>query len=479
MVVAAADDLLKFLVCVSYDGMVASSAFSRTALFMRIESIGLPKVWVRSDCLVLTFATACSCVLIRQGNRKDEQSNSKQQCNVGLLAYRWLCLRSANLLRFSPFLIYFSQVGAACAQRCILHVHVLIGTAMAGECDAVLEGKLYVGSYAAAQDTNLLNAHNITHVVSAGFRAPPTDANARRRRLCIDVRDEPNQNLLRHLPRATAFIQRAIDDGSCVFVHCVHGQSRSCAIVVAYLMRLSGKKSTKASASSDDPRSLLHQCYRQVETARPCMAINPGFVRQLEIYRRMICCTLDRCDSSPTLPPMSRAYAAYRSFRARFEFEESGQVSKWFPATSATLGDIPKGCYRCRNCRQFLFFDSNIIDELTQEDELALPKSEYWATTAGGLEYSRASSSDTKAKARSSSKGPIITDSDNAFRTEPMIWMQLQMEAPPSQGGLLLTTRRGKLACPHCSSKIGSWDWEGADAWSSVFISPGRVERMQ
>jgi len=387
-----------------------------------------------------------------------------------------------------PCFLWSGLVGRRIAQ--LLHAHATpqhnIGfaslscfSAMAGECDAVLEGKLYVGSYAAAQDTDLLKAHNITHVVSAGFRAPPTGINASRC-LCIDVRDEPNENLLRHLPRATAFIQRAVDDGACVFVHCVHGQSRSCAIVVAYLMRKSGKKSTKASTSCDDPRSLLHQCYQQVETARPCMAINPGFVRQLETYRRMICCTLDRCDLPSTLPPMSRAYAAYRSFRARSEFEGSGQVSNWFPATSATVGDIPKGCYRCRNCRQFLFFDCNIIDEWTQEDELALPKSEYWATTAGGLEYSRrASSSDTKAKARSSSNGPIITDPNNSFKIEPMIWMQLQMEAPSSQGGLLLTTRRGKLACPHCSSKIGSWDWEGADAWSSVFISPGRVERMQ
>lgn len=58
MAVAAADDLLKFLVYVSYDGMVASSAFSRTTLFMRIESIGLPIVWVRSDCLVPWWLTS-------------------------------------------------------------------------------------------------------------------------------------------------------------------------------------------------------------------------------------------------------------------------------------------------------------------------------------------------------------------------------------------------------------------------------------
>ena len=178
--------------------------------------------------------------------------------------------------------------------------------AMAAECDAIIEGKLYVGNYAAAQDSDLLDRHNIMHIVSAGFRvghfftasSAPTSS-SKYRYLCIDVRDDPNENLLRHLPRATTFIQKALDDdgGGCVFVHCVHGQSRSCAIVLAYLMRMCWEQSDQS--DNDDPRSLLHRCYHQVETARPCMAINPGFVRQLEVYRRMICCGSGCGSSSP------------------------------------------------------------------------------------------------------------------------------------------------------------------------------------
>ena len=222
--------------------------------------------------------------------------------------------------------------------------------AMAAECDAIIEGKLYVGNYSAAQDAGLLDGHNVTHIISAGFRAghfstaassAPTSSKYMYQYLCIDVRDDPNENLLRHLPRATAFIQKALDGdgGGCVFVHCVHGQSRSCAIVVAYLMRMCWEQSDQS--DNDDPRSLLHRCYHRVETARPCMAINPGFVRQLEVYRRMICCDNSGCGSSSIrhalTPPMSRAHAAFRSFRARSEYVESGRISKWFPLS--TIGE--------------------------------------------------------------------------------------------------------------------------------------------
>jgi dual specificity phosphatase 12 len=353
---------------------------------------------------------------------------------------------------------------------------------MAAECDAIAEGKLYVGNYAAAQDADLLDRHNVTHVISAGFRvghfstASSAPTSSRYRYLCVDVRDDPNENLLRHLPRATAFIQKALggDGGGCVFVHCVHGQSRSCAIVVAYLMRMCWEQSDQSS-DNDDPKSLLHRCYHQVEAARPCMAINPGFVQQLELYRRMICCD-SGCGSSSIrhalTPPMSRAHAAFRSFRARSEYVESGRISKWFPLSAFDGDVVVHEIYRCSKCRHVLFCRSNIVDELTNEDVSALPKSDYWAESAGGVEYSRASRSVTtnlrggtlRLTGTSTAPDPCAS----TLKVEPVDWMQSQMEAK----------RRGKLTCPQCTSKIGSWDWGGVDAWSSIFIAPSKVDQL-
>ena len=355
---------------------------------------------------------------------------------------------------------------------------------MAAECNAIIEGKLCVGNYRAAQDTNILDRRNVTHIISAGFRtghfsdrtssSAPTSS-SKYRYLCIDVRDDPNENLLRHLPRATSFIQKALDDdgGGCVFVHCVHGQSRSCAIVVAYLMRMCWEQSDQS--DNDDPRSLLHRCYHQVEMARPCMAINPGFVQQLEVYRRMICCDSGCGSSSPRrnglTPPMSRAHAAFRSFRARSEYVESGRISKWFPMSTIDGSDAVHEIYRCNKCRQVLFYRSNIADELTIEDVSALPKSDYWAESAGGMEYSRASRPVFASLRGGTLTGTSTVPTRNAsasLKVEPVDWMQSQMEAK----------RSGKLTCPQCSSKIGSWDWGSVDAWSSIFITHSKVERL-
>lgn len=368
-------------------------------------------------------------------------------------------------LSFSPFLF-------TCIQKLSSRTKQLtLSTAtMPAECDAVLEGKLYVGNYAAAQNADLLDHHRITHIVSAGFQSGHFST-SKYRYLCVDITDSPHENLLRHLPRATTFIQKALGGGGRVFVHCVHGQSRSCAIVVAYLMRMtSNNNNTCDHDDHDGPNtSLLHQCYHQVETARPCMAINPGFVKQLEIYRRMLCST---CNTTLVLPPMSRAHAAFRSYRARSEFEESGRIAKWFPLSSVSAGDGSIVSYRCSKCRHMLFHDSSIVEELTKEEEMGLPKSEYWATSAGGLEYSRRS----KNKDSSAGHQPTTSSStDSLLKIEPIDWMRPQMEASSSMGML---TKSGKLTCPHCSSKIGAWDWGyNADAWSSVFITPSRVEK--
>jgi len=123
--------------------------------------------------------------------------------------------------------------------------------------------------------------------------------------------------------------------------------------------------------------------------------------------------------------------------------------------------------YRCRKCRQVLFFHGNIVDELTNQDLSALPKSDYWAESAGGMEYSRASQV-AALRGGTLTGTSTVPDASASLKVEPVEWMMSQMEAK----------RSGKLSCPQCSSKIGSWDWGSVDAWSSIFITPSKVERL-
>ena len=296
--------------------------------------------------------------------------------------------------------------------------------------------------------------------------------------------DVPHANLLRHLPRAMKFMESAIlgKEKGTVYVHCVHGQSRSCAACVAYLMRQTLQAADgQGSLSSDFPRSgleLLQSCYNSVQWCRSCMTINPGFVRQLDLFRRMGCGLLrDRTRHTASSvrnqqPPLSRAYASFRSFRAKGEFHEHSTVLFKFqvPVSANDLHSIINAksvcLFRCKKCRTNLFCSLHILDEWTETSKL--PFSEYWVTSAGGKEYTSIQASIGK---RDSVK--LTKDgSANCVEVEPMEWMRSQMADPET--GLMFTS--GKLNCPSCGGKIGSWDWNYPELISSTFIQTSKVD---
>lgn len=107
---------------------------------------------------------------------------------------------------------------------------------------------------------------------------------------CVAVLDMEDELLLPFFAECIAFIDANVTSSSAssssssgqqppqqqptnVLVHCVYGQSRSAAICVAYLM------ATR--------RLSLRDAYDAVAKARPCIYINPGFLRQLALFERM------------------------------------------------------------------------------------------------------------------------------------------------------------------------------------------------
>lgn len=96
---------------------------------------------------------------------------------------------------------------------------------------------------------------------------------------CVSVLDMEDELLLPFFAECIAFIDANVTASSDqqqptnVLVHCVYGQSRSASICVAYLM--ASKNMT------------LRDAYDAVAQARPCIYINPGFLRQLALFKRM------------------------------------------------------------------------------------------------------------------------------------------------------------------------------------------------
>lgn len=307
---------------------------------------------------------------------------------------------------------------------------------------------LIVGDYATAQNLGILNHLNVTHIVAVGFRDGHFPKKFKY--LTIDIKDDPTEFLLPFFPRAVVFIQKALQSEGVVFAHCVHGQSRSCSIIIAFLMHQYIADRTKSVLKDHihnidiDPALLLHYCYRYTSRCRPCIAINPGFMTQLEIYRQMktiphpsIC--------SRSSPISSQAHATFRAMKARSEFYECGTV-KTFAILDSHSDQIG---YVCKKCSSSLFYPDSICLELSQDEIDKLPESEYWSSSKGGLEY-QASYLSNKSIYR---EFEMALHSDVVFKVEPAEWMKNSMMKED-----MSVNTHGILSCD-CGHKIGYWDF--------------------
>ncbi|KAJ7736581.1 protein-tyrosine phosphatase-like protein [Mycena maculata] len=139
----------------------------------------------------------------------------------------------------------------------------------AHETSSVSTGALYLGSIAAMHDSDLLHAHDITHLVQVLEVPwlPQDEATAGFKCYRIDVEDRSSATLRPHLAGACDYIRTALDQGESVLVHCQHGVSRSASIVLAYLIR--------------DRVMTYDAAFDLVHARRRCIRPNSGFVRAL------------------------------------------------------------------------------------------------------------------------------------------------------------------------------------------------------
>ena len=125
---------------------------------------------------------------------------------------------------------------------------------------------------------NLYDAQNIPYLLSIGIQKVlslitdpqllyyPKEIEHK----LIKINDFPRENIIQYFGECLLFIE----DNKKILVHCVAGASRSATIVIAYLMwknQLDYKESAKF-----------------VEQIRPCINPNYGFVRQLQIFEKLL-----------------------------------------------------------------------------------------------------------------------------------------------------------------------------------------------
>ena len=130
----------------------------------------------------------------------------------------------------------------------------------------VVDGCLYQGRGDQATDERVINALGITHIVNITIEHRNAFPN-KIKYLRLTLEDVAETNLLRHLRTTSGFIEKAINKGGRVLVHCNLGVSRSSTVTLAYLMKTKGWN--------------LEKAYTLLKVRRSCARPNAGFLKQL------------------------------------------------------------------------------------------------------------------------------------------------------------------------------------------------------
>ncbi|XP_013187948.2 dual specificity protein phosphatase MPK-4 [Amyelois transitella] len=368
--------------------------------------------------------------------------------------------------------------------------------------DLIDEG-LYLGNLACARDSKALEKLQITHVLTIDVVPLPRTILDRGNLTFkyVKLADVPKEDLISHLPDTNQFIRNAIANDGVVLVHCYFGVSRSAAVVIAYIMEKYGL--------------CYEDAFNLVKSKRRFVHPNVGFAAQLKLFGHMGY-RLNRDDPR------------FKQFRLKMAGQKLKQV-KILPQQFADLVKPDPGLvrerpdpivYRCRKCRRVVAGQNNIIPHLPKQVKVELAKKGIRPppSTLTGLnsaengellieKLQRLASqvlgtlpgdSDTdsprvQTESQDGDEGPSqildgysegnLVDAHIAGRdcssacrlmwfVEPMAWMKDVQHSD-----------HGKLHCPKCCNKIGSFNWVmgckcpcGQKVAPAFYLVPSKVE---
>lgn len=286
-----------------------------------------------------------------------------------------------------------------------------------------IEHNLFLGNLTAATDINWLKETKITHILTVDSCPLPRKVHEGLPNLItkyIQITDMPREDLLTHFEDSYEFIDRALESKGRVLVHCYFGVSRSATIVIAYIM----KKHQYSFADA----------FHTVKAKRRFVAPNPGFMAQLSLYEDMDF----GIDNTNVQFKMYRLQiAADKVRKARILPQNCVDLVKPDPAIT-TVRPEPT-VYRCKKCRRIVASASNILPHAPREKQI-------WRhiSTKHGAKDSENCDKPVQKKDESAR----VELCNKIYFVEPLAWM-------PD----IMHTVEGKLNCPKCNTKLGSYSW--------------------
>ncbi|XP_037038369.1 dual specificity protein phosphatase MPK-4 [Bradysia coprophila] len=322
-----------------------------------------------------------------------------------------------------------------------------------------IEKGLYLGNVTAATDKGSLQAHDITHILTVDSCPLPSHVLqiSTLTNKYIQVSDVAKEDLLSHFDDCIEFIENSLLNNKRVLVHCYFGVSRSAAVVIAYIMR-----KYKISFSP---------AFERVKSKRRFVGPNPGFVQQLRLFYKMKW-TIDI------------HHEQYKTYRLRLAADKV-RKAKILPQSCMDLVKQDPGLiqtnpepivYRCKKCRRIVASKSNVITHKPvspNQRPRECAKLDAYADEHTGVMIDEISDKLKENSLSSDRSSDVEMDyCKDVYFIEPLAWMD----------GILRQTN-GKLHCPKCQSKLGSFSWTmgincpcGTQVSPAFYLVPSKVE---
>jgi len=138
----------------------------------------------------------------------------------------------------------------------------------------VVADQVYISGWLVAEDWDELSSRGISHVINTASSVSKCPFPERICYLPLSIEDSKSEDIQSYFYICIDFIESAISSGGRVLVHCMEGVSRSCSIVIAYLM-------WKRSMTYKEAQSF-------VQEARPICQPNTGFICQILDFQKVI-----------------------------------------------------------------------------------------------------------------------------------------------------------------------------------------------
>ncbi|XP_033321782.1 dual specificity protein phosphatase MPK-4 isoform X2 [Megalopta genalis] len=308
---------------------------------------------------------------------------------------------------------------------------------------------LYLGNLSAATDIEWLREAKIDYILTVDSCPIPRQIPELLPNLTIkyiQITDMPREDLLTHFGISYEFINHALESNSRILVHCYLGVSRSATLVIAYLM----KKYRKSYCDT----------FEIVREKRPMIGPNRGFVAQLKLYEDMDF----EIDSTSIRFKMYRLQiAADKVRKAKILPQDCMDLVRPDPAL-ATVRPEPT-VYRCKKCRRIVASASNILPHAPREKQI-------WRHISTKRTSKQSKAVHEPLELPKKDEHEPVEFCTKILFVEPMAWM-------PD----ITHNVEGKLNCPKCSAKLGSFSWIagnqcpcGSKIAPAFYLVPSKVD---